>query len=269
VKFALTNRGFYSEINNLINAYIYAAQNGLDFSVDASISKLYFSKGFHYYFEPLVINNNVHQSDELIMKGVHCSNFRMMRSECKNIPFEVKREITEKIIKYTFHVQNKINKIIDSLKLPDRYNVIQIRRGDKVNEKLAWTSERGFGESKRYEFDEYISRIDKGEVRDTFVMTDDYKVINEANEYVESNSLDIKLYTLCEMTSDGHSTIMRYKDENYYTENEVINLLAECEIARNSRFFVGTFSSNIGRYIKLTHKNPQNCISMDSSWHPL
>ena len=89
VIYYLNNRGFYSEINNLILGYIYAIDNGYNFRVDSSTSKLYFQKGFEYYFESINTNNVGNKiSKSFIINGVHCPNFKKIRLQ--DISFQKK-----------------------------------------------------------------------------------------------------------------------------------------------------------------------------------
>jgi len=260
VKYNLTNRGLFSEINNMINGYIWAKRRGYGFVVNSSESRLYFSQGFTYFFKT-IDDDHIKPQHVFLVEGVRCPNFRAIRSE--KISFETKRKVTRSILEYTDHVRTKINHRIEDANLPSSYCVLHIRRGDKVNEKPT----RHEAESKRFEVDEYFSKLPRTMgLTDIFVMTDNYAVIGEINEYVSLNSLNTKIHHFCDSTMDGHATNDRMKKNNFFNSSEVINLLAECEIAKNSEYFICTFSSNVGRYIKLIHKKPENCISLDSKW---
>ncbi len=268
VTYYLNNRGFYSEINNLILGYIYAIDNEYNFRVDSSTSKLYFQKGFEYYFESININNTNNKiSKSLIINGVHCLNFKKIRLQ--NISFQKKRNITKNIIKYTDKANSEIQKVINRLNLPSNYTTFHVRRGDKIGEKptLTWTTKSGKYEADRFEIDEYFLKINT-KINNLFVMTDDFKVISDIKKYISSKKLNIKIYYLCDETDDGYSTLSLLQNKEYYDEKDVIKLLAEIEIAKNSYYFVGTFSSNVSRYVKLIHKNPKNCFSLDMLWFP-
>ena len=88
-----------------------------------------------------------------------------------------------------------------------------------------------------------------------FIMTDDYKVINEFNNFTKKKNINANVWTLCPKNYDGHSTIL-IKNNNYnYSEIEMVNFLTEIEIAKNAKYFVGTRSSNIWRFINKTCNN--------------
>jgi len=56
-------------------------------------------------------------------------------------------------------------------------------------------------------------------------------------------------------------------NDNEFSHENLFNLLLECEIAKKSQYFVGTFTSNVSRFIKLIHEHPENCHSLDIPWH--
>ena len=62
---------------------------------------------------------------------------------------------------------------------------------------------------------------------------------------------------------DGYCTIIRRNNNNNFTEEEMIDVFVDIEIARKSIIFVGTLTSNFSKYIKLSHKNPNMCFSLD------
>lgn len=165
----------------------------------------------------------------------------------------------------------KINNRIKALNLPENYICIQVRRGDKVNEKRSWTSvENASGEAERYEVEEYlgglIGQMGLSSMPDNlnfFVMTDDYKVIREFEIFKRKYRINFNLWTLCNENSDGFSISLDLESERKYSEFEMIDLFAEVEIARKANWFVGTASSNIWRYISKTSDNPDRCLTLD------
>ena len=97
--------------------------------------------------------------------------------------------------------------------------------------------------------------------KDLFLMTDDYRSLKGF-----SNS-NLRLHTFAKSNQTGHSTKKRIARP--FTRSEVIQLLAEVEIASRSDVFVGTMSSNVSRFITLKHSSFNDCVSLDRSWHAL
>jgi hypothetical protein len=271
----LTDRGFYSEINSLISGYIYAQRKGYEFQVESKDSPLYFSEGFYHYFEatpPLPPSRQDPAVERIEAKGMGCKIFNQIRSEAYT--FQEKQKAFSKILTLTEPTHHKIQRKIKSLNLPRHYTALHVRRGDKIGEKKAWTSKSGQHESERYEIADYFAplktnkNITLSEIENVFIMTDDYKVIQEFSAFLLKLKSAIQIYTMCNPESDGHSTIDRLVEKNYFAEDEVIELLSEIEIVRKSEYFLGSFKSNLARYVKLIHDCPDNCLSVDGIWHP-
>jgi hypothetical protein len=60
-----------------------------------------------------------------------------------------------------------------------------------------------------------------------------------------------ELFSLCESSSRGHDQRRFNKGSPELRKESTIRLLAELNMARGSEFFVGTFSSNIARFVAL------------------
>lgn len=56
IKYYLTNRELFSEINNLILGYAFSKKYSCDFLIDDSKSSLYFSLGYTNYFDKNTLN---------------------------------------------------------------------------------------------------------------------------------------------------------------------------------------------------------------------
>ncbi|MEM9283824.1 MAG: hypothetical protein AAGA96_18535 [Verrucomicrobiota bacterium] len=158
----------------------------------------------------------------------------------------------------------EIESSLKRLRLPERFGAIHVRRGDKVGENLAWTSETGHHEGLRVEVSEYLGAV--SEKLDLFLLTDDFQTVEEARKILASQGGHRRLFTLATGARTGHSTLERIAEERFFSEEEVMTLLTECEVARRAEVFVGTMSSNLSRYVALLRGDLASCASLDADW---
>ena len=100
-------------------------------------------------------------------------------------------------------------------------------------------------------------------------MTDDYKVIDEMENFRENNQMEFKMWTICKKHRQGFPLADDLRNKVAYSEEEVTDLLTEVEIAKRAKWFVGTETSNVFRYINMTSDNFANHFSLDKfPYHP-
>lgn len=247
VLFQLTQRGLFSELNNLLNAYFFSIEKGLRFYVDASESTLYFPNGLEQFFSVIGDSNPPENDFLLVRRGK--SSFNKVRRFCKkNLSYLQKSKLATEL-RLNAATQDEVNARIQSLSLPKRFCAVHIRWGDKL-----------IREASQYYASDYLAKLPT-DCKDLFLMTDDYRSLKEFS------SSNLRLHTFVKSSQTGNSTDKRIARP--FTRDEVIQLLAEVEIASQSDVFVGTMSSNVGRFIALKHSNFDNCISLDRDWHAL
>lgn len=162
---------------------------------------------------------------------------------------------------YTENFKSEIDNIINELILPDSYVCAHIRRGDKVGEKeCRQASTTGVIEGKRFESSDYIHYCPTN-IDTIFLMTDDYKSIKEAKEFIDRQKLSLKVLHLTKESQDGHSE--KENNKKIYLKQELLQFFAEIEIAKKSSTFIGTRSSNVYRYIKKSYKPNCNFVQLD------
>jgi len=257
----------------MLNAMIYARHNGKRFVLNTEDWNHKFSYGFVDYFESF--------AEKTELKPGECSNntvFEQQNAEwmkkinqlsgiSEPINFEdlklvgsieqVKRAFALAVWQIKPQIRQKIEKEIAKLDLGQEYNVLQIRRGDKSIE------------AKPVEVAQYVSRLAKLQTNSdkaVFVMTDDCRTVDEVKKMLSSTSVK----SLCVSEEAGHDQATFNSLPPQKKLDATIKLLTEIEIARNSNYFIGTFSSNIPRLIYLLHKNRKNMIGIESgqkNWH--
>lgn len=261
--FFLTHRGFYSEIMGLISAKIFCEKRNIKLYINTyrfiygDIRKYLncddYNFGIPKYPNPLISFPWTFNIPE------YTSIFEEITQSQKSW-----EEIRPLAIKLFSNVKPS------TLKLPDVYDAVHIRRGDKT---IDWPGK----ESEFKPASEYISKLDDDDTP-IYVMTDDYRVIEEIKKCTNK-----KILFQVEPDNKGHYSYhfvnTAYNDDkhdenfkNFSKENvnerhkSTLMLLEETWICVHSRKFVGTFSSNVGNFIKTIHKNPENCVSLDAEW---
>lgn len=261
--FFLTHRGFYAEIIGLMNAKLYCEKRNIKLYINTDrfiygdIRKYLncdvFDFGIPKYPNPLISypwTFNIPEYTSIFEKMLHSSNSW--------------EEIRPLAIKLFSSVKPS------TLKLPDVYDAIHIRRGDKTFE---WPGK----ESEFKHASEYIAKLDDDDTP-IYIMTDDYGVIEEIKKCtnktilfkVESDSKGWHSYYFVNTVYNDNKHDESFKKFSKENDNErhksTLMLLEETWICAHSRKFIGTFSSNVSKFIKTIHKNPENCISLDEEW---
>lgn len=97
-----------------------------------------------------------------------------------------------------------------------------------------------------------------------FVATDDGAVIKPLKELLPGRQFYFLGSTPWRKGHLQKQLNRHYLKTNY---NEVINLLTEMEILRRAEIFVGTYSSNLGRFVHVLRRGMRS-ISLDDAWEP-
>ena len=264
----LTNRGFHSELNIMLNSYIYARRNNLNFQL---VSTFWVYGRWEDYFKPIPGCRHVDVTDGRLLTlsddNIPCWLFNGTTSEelttelTSTLPvtLEEKRSVMQEIIQYTDSFRTAVERLTLSLNLPPVYCALLVRRGDKITE------------AKYYAMDDYLKMIPQDVYTDIFIMTDDYDVISEytgpmkKHHLVEPTERGFFLsYTKHADSKDSYTFDRMTPGEKY---NHVVKLVASQDICARAGTFVTTFSANTSRFVYL--KATGDVHSLDwSSWNP-
>lgn len=146
--------------------------------------------------------------------------------------------------KYNDSTNKKINEILKTLSLPDKYVSIHVRRGDKIVE------------SPYYSLGQYFEKLGTKN-KNLFVATDDYTVIED----LKKKYSDWNVWTLCSPLERGYVQSVADKESFQEKDRNMILLFATMEILNRSERFVGTYNSNIGMFQGM--RNPSICGGVD------
>lgn len=251
--YKFTHRGLCSLLNSVLGLceeqllgdkktiYIYSSD-----------SPFFKKVGFFDVFKTNEIIINSVTGDEMLISEGHARVFTHLEYQTSIKP----------TLNYTPELHKEIQSVVSQLNLPKSFSCFHIRRGDKVGEKLyTWTQKTGRTESKRFEFCDYLKHCE--DIETIFIMTDDFRCIQEAREYISDNNLPHKILYLTNESQDGHSETLNIQNDRSYSREELAQFFAEIEIAKLSDVFVGTLTSNVYRYIMNTCTTNTKFISLD------
>lgn len=220
--------------------------------IDSSDSPYFKKVGFFDVFETNEIIIHAVTGDEMFISEGHVRVFSHLEYQPS----------IKSILNYTPEFYQEVQSVVSELNLPQSFSCFHIRRGDKVGEKLyEWTQKTGLTESKRFEFSDYLKHCE--DIETIFIMTDDFRCIQEAREYINNNNLPHKILYLTNESQDGHSETLNIQNDRSYSKQELVQFFTEIEIAKLSDFFVGTRTSNVYRYIMNTCTTNTKFVSLD------
>ena len=245
--YKLENHGLYSALNLLL--WVYAKNfkkrkhRHRKLLIDDSNSQYFKCKRFDYYF-------NFFKVKEDHTSATQINNFNLRHGNHLLGKNEINR-----VLEYTPLIKEKISKRMSSLNLPDKYSSIHVRRGDKVSGK--------FKESEIIGEEKYIKHLNiKCNNLNLFVMSDDFLVLSKINKILTKSSVTPNIYSFLNETDVGHDTDKNIKESFEYTEEYIVKLFTEIEIAKKSEYFIGSRKSNIFQYIESCCEEYTKCISV-------
>jgi hypothetical protein len=126
--------------------------------------------------------------------------------------------------------------------LENGYVCIHVRRGDKL-----------VSEAREVEGLEYLARIPaRFASLPVVVITDDYKAYLDLAKAIGSTGSCRKIYTTAPIEARGYDNGNHYRSTHSQRRDELYHLLADFRLATESSFFVGTYSSNVGRAVYIS-----------------
>lgn len=259
-----TNRGFFSELSLLMYAKILSECEGQPLLCDFSKSNIgsdlsdYLSVDISLIQVPIMRGRSVYGRGDIfksfkdyLIRNYFCSNFvshdeLFRRVWNKDFENKLKNDYGVDFDKYSRYfiadwvlsprARDRYEAIKNTIGLRDNYVAVHIRRGDKL-----------LREAKKVRIADYFSYVDLYEYDQIFVATDDYEAYNE----VKSIYPNIDVVTNASKSSKGHTqAIFNSQSEDSISE-DLYDLIAEVEILRCSKYFIGSFTSNIGRYVHI------------------
>lgn len=259
--------GFYSLYFFLLNQYLYCKKYKIDFEIDSTKWLFKSKNGWSDYFMDVKLSFNTDRQN-IINK-----NNEMISNEFKISDY---KDANKEVYKYNDDIKNKINETYKQLNLEkESYNSIFVRLGDKI-----------IAESNIIPINKYIDTVllKDPKCKIIYIQTDDYSCFKDCLKYVKDNNLDIKLITLCKKDKKGvvvyynnnlainpsqQSYVDKLKDIkpiSEYNSEEIyehtLEMLIGIDIVLYSKYCILDYQSNVSRFIKLAHNNPNNVINV-------
>lgn len=262
--------GFYCQIWKLMSNYLYAKKNNIQFYIDDSEWMFKHNLGWRDYFSSLTLITE-HNVQHPIYSEIDIEDSRLHQ-------FTLNEYIAA--LNEVYILNDYMNEKYDKHKkiLPEKYNSIMIRRGDKM-----------YGEAKYIETKKYIEKLLEKNNLDIFVQTDDYSAYEEVREYIKLHNENITVLTLCSPEKRG-AFVFNYqptvgslvsvlnnnyllglssknqKSVNSYSPSEmkehVEEMIIGLQLCTDSEYLATDFQSNVTRFLLCTHSNPSNVIAV-------
>ena len=165
----------------------------------------------------------------------------------------------QRIVKIVYRHNDEINTVIDAqnetLNNFKPYISVHIRRGDKI------------AEEKNIEPVEYVDKIKQNNptnINNIFIASDDHSAIQEFKKICPSH-WNIK--TFCAPHKKGYDQPTFAKENKKIKKQQMIDLFIDIHFLKESEFFIGTHTSNVGRFIALFKgKDKYLSVAKDNRW---
>lgn len=286
--YSLGRRGFFSEINNLVLAKIYAEDNRLAFTANSYYwncrKKLgmrdYFSNDIeevscllsaqiprteprlnllsmnpHIWFGNLVYLNNMYFKFKHKNVILGSEIYGIIRSDefMQNIPAERFRAEIRDLMQFNQGIKKQFGYEFARLGLPDCFLGVHIRRGDKITT----------GEMKAIDLEVYADAIEKSGYKSIYVATDDIESVLYLRDKLKKNGLSIYYNSTLDQVGFSEGSFNHKSRTNRFTDT--ITLLFDVYCLSKSNHFIGTYSSNLSRVIP-SLIGFDKCVSLDEQW---
>lgn len=264
-----TDTGFYSFYLYFIKTIIYCYNIKEKLNLYDEKWKFSGGNGLSDYFnlENIEVINKIN--------NIPCSTNNIVYNHMQSTPnkyytLNMYKEFIKKVYILNNRVLHVLEKYKFSINLPEKYNSIFIRTGDKL-----------IKESIYYDVSNYINYILslKSDIKDVFIHSDDHAEVLKCIHFIKDNNIDLNVYYITDETEVGGAVICsvyinkmpknyKRKPVNHMNKTEIINhtdkMLCAIEIIKNSENCVLDYQSNVSRFIKLySEKNVFNILNSE------
>lgn len=280
----LGRRGFFSEINNMVIAKIFAEEHGWDFEVNSTYWNCRYRKGLRDYFKPCVKERNDILSAQMVRGRSFTLSLHSLFYLTVSILNKVFQLFHRNVIwgadvygsfretSYLQHInadkffselkvvlqlndalQNEFQEKMSQMDLNVSFLGVHIRRGDKITT----------GEMDNIPLSRYIDAIRETSYKHVYIATDDYHSV----EFIKENLQPLG-YVICynpDLSASGFSEGSFNHSAKAARYKETCTLLFDICMLFRASYFIGTYSSNLSRVIPCV-LGFKNCESLDNDW---
>jgi hypothetical protein len=286
--------GFGSKVNNYMNQLFVAAYGNFSVALVGTPDYQQFLKTWNSFFESTypVCTSIPWNWGNKPKKGSQGHNFEYQRllsitereliveltKADSNYVEQGKRAIYKAHYKYKDEVKNHIDSALKSYGLPDKYIGVQIRHGDKQesaweNSEVVQTKDYGTAvkdariksgssaiASAQSAAQQILAMRSHNNIRTVWLATID-KDAEAILRKTLGSEYEIKALNASTQEWSGNAA------QQYYPGSEfVYDVLTDVEALRRSQVFVGTASSNIGRWVHFLREPGSKSISLDEGF---
>ncbi len=276
--YGLGSRGFYAEISTVARAMLYAWCNNLQLVLSTREFVWGGESGWADYFEPFCmmeddvdpgrvkhrVRYSLRRNDKLFPKirGFQPQEFDFGQTRLTGFQ-QILAFFVNMIFRPVKDCQETIDDLRDSLDLPEKYDAIHIRRGDKVGDEDVF-----------YPGATYLNHLEPWTPgRTLFVMSDSNQAVVEIRDLLKKRGCPARVVSLVEASREGFDVWKLRKGEKFmgdeeaqdsasdrnYIIDQTYRLIAETVVAAGAERFVSTWRSNVGRFVWYLHPQPDQC----------
>ena len=276
-----TDAGFYSEFNNMLFCLVYCLEKNIAFNIQSNGKSNFYEKGWNDYFLPVFKEVKLPLLDKYNVRpymtngrsfpimtrllkyiyniGYFTQDFfdqpRMNYKEGGEIKIpelnsnycflELCSELIRLVYVFNTDTRKEIDKLLESISLPQEYYALHIRRGDKVTEVPLYAEE------------EYLKQAITN-TKDIYIHSDSYEVV----ETIRKRYPGLNIYSLTDRNYTGYIHKDFVKLEPNERRKIMINLFANIEIFCKSEVFIGSIDSNPGMFVWMSRAG-KNCFDVN------
>jgi hypothetical protein len=236
--------GFFCVYLFLLSSYIYSRKNNEPIYIKDNKWKFLCKNGLNDYF---ILNENIIKYDDTM--NINTNTF-YKHLKVPNIKLTLNDYITYSKELYTIKPT-----ILHNYDLPDNYNSIFMRGGDKL-----------LYEAKQLPISDYVNKLLELDiyVKNVFVHSDDNLLVDKVKQYIKDNNIDLQVYNITDNNSNGGAVVMKRLNygkckniksvddmNNEEVKEHTVLMLNAIEIMRKSKNVITSFDSNVSRFMKI------------------
>lgn len=296
--YSLTTRGFFSELNNLVLAKVYADWHGMELVINTKNWNARIKEGWNDYFKNTLACRNdfftaqlkIYSKEKPWIGKIYYNPkefFTFYFYYYANFVYslfhphtELAKEVFAKMCSVKF-VKGALGRdclVRFSLAFRELYQYNARTEAEIARKKrrlglpqryMGVHIRRGdkiiSGEMEKIDIGAYISEIEKRKYicRHVYIATDDLSSIQQLKEALLPKGFYLYYNEAGGQQGFDEKTFNgKGKDERYA---DTLNVLLDMDVLIHSCFFIGTYSSNLSRVVPI-YLGMDNCISLDRPW---